>query len=65
MPEPISRRPLQELNLRDSIRSEPHAFLHFLCGEFIAPSGFVRIWQIDERHRRGHKMVDSFEDLPM
>src|SRR5216684_9161262 len=55
MPKPISRRPLQKLNLCNGLRAKPDAFLHFLGSQFVAPSRLVRIGEIDERHRGGNQ----------
>jgi hypothetical protein len=38
MPEPISRRPFQGLNLSNGLRTQLDALLHFLGSEFIAPT---------------------------
>lgn len=63
MPEPISRRPLQEFDLRNGLGPQPNAFLHFLGGQFVAPPRFVRVGQIGEGHDGRDKMTNSLEDL--
>jgi len=63
MPEPVSVRPLKELNLSNGLRTKPDAFLDFLGDEFIAPSGLVSVRQVNEGHRRRNKMTDFLEHL--
>src|SRR5258708_21311088 len=63
MPEPISCRPLQEFNLCNGFGPQPHAFLHLLSGEFIAPTRLVRVRQVSEGHDGRHKMTDFLENL--
>jgi hypothetical protein len=47
----------------NDLRAQPNAFLHFLDGEFIAPSRLVRVRQIGEQHRRGYEAAYFFENL--
>src|SRR5690242_7026033 len=63
MPEPICLCPLQVFYLGDSLRAKPDAFLHFLGSQFVAPTRFVRVRQIDKGHCWGCEMADFLEDL--
>jgi hypothetical protein len=38
MAKPIGSRPLQEFHLSNSLGTQPNALLHFLSGQFIAPT---------------------------
>jgi len=63
MPQPISRRPLQKLNLSNSLGAQPNAFLHFVSRQIFTPTRWMLIRQIDERHRWGYEGTDFLEDL--
>src|ERR1700746_2365172 len=63
MPQPISSRPFQKLDLRYSLGMKPNALSHFLSREFITPTGPVLVRQVAEGHDGRHKMTNSLEDL--
>jgi len=63
MSQVIGARPLQELNLYDYLRAQPNAFLHFLCGEALAPSAGGRFRKVREGALRRFQVFDLLEDL--
>src|SRR5450432_1060038 len=54
VPQVVCTRPFEELDLRDDLGSYPHAFLHFLSAQRLAPSRFARFWEVDEGALRGN-----------
>jgi hypothetical protein len=57
----IAVRPLQKLNLSDEYGSHPHALLHLLCGQSLAPSRLVGFLQIHEGTLRDHQRTQLLE----
>src|SRR5436309_13781849 len=63
VPEPISWRPLQKINLCNRLGSQPNALRHFLRREFVGPSRFVRVRLVCEGQRWRTKSTFFLIDL--
>ncbi len=64
MPQVLTLRPFQELNLSDSLGPEPDTFLHLGSGETITPSSSSLLRQVGEWTDVSAKPLELSKDLP-
>ena len=63
MSQVVSAGPLQELDLRDYLRTQPNTFLHFLRSKPLTPPASGQLRKVSERAFGRLQVFNPFEDL--